>query len=63
MTKIALDDDIVIAKIKNGTCRFDLGDADLVALKRLVSRQRSLQRCLTPVHWAILVSQYIFVTA
>ena len=32
MTKIALDDDIVIAKIKNGTCRFDLGDADLVAL-------------------------------
>lgn len=31
MTKIGLDDDIIIAKIKNGTCRFDLADTDLLA--------------------------------
>ena len=33
MTKIGLDADIIIAKIKNGTCRFDLGDSDLLELK------------------------------
>ena len=33
MTKLGLAEEIIIAKIKNGTCRFDLGDADLVGLK------------------------------
>jgi hypothetical protein len=28
MTKLGLDDEIIMAKIKNGKCRFDLGDAD-----------------------------------
>lgn len=34
MTKLGLDDDIIIAKIKNGKCKFQLGDADLVDLKK-----------------------------
>lgn len=34
MTKMGLDDDIVIAKIKNGVCKFDLGDSDLLDLKK-----------------------------
>jgi hypothetical protein len=34
MTKIGLDDDIIIAKIKNGTCRFDLADTDLLDLRK-----------------------------
>src|SRR5208283_1346209 len=32
--KLGLDDDIVIAKIRNGSCRFQLGDSDLVELKK-----------------------------
>jgi hypothetical protein len=34
MSKLGLDDDIVIAKIKNGSCDFQLGDTDLVDLKK-----------------------------
>jgi hypothetical protein len=34
MAKIGLDDDIIIAKIKNGTCHFELGDSDLLDLKK-----------------------------
>src|SRR5882724_12045541 len=34
LTKIGLDDDIIIAKIKNGVCRFDLADSDLLDLKK-----------------------------
>ena len=34
LTKMGLDDEIIIAKMKNGKCRFQLGDADLVALKK-----------------------------
>jgi hypothetical protein len=34
MSKLGLDDDIVIAKIKNGSCEFQLGDSDLVDLKK-----------------------------
>jgi hypothetical protein len=34
MTKLGLDDDIIIAKIKNGKCQFQLGDAELVDLKK-----------------------------
>lgn len=34
LSKLGLDDDIVIAKIKNGSCRFQLGDSDLVELKK-----------------------------
>jgi hypothetical protein len=34
MTKLGLDDDIIIAKIKNGKCQFQLGDTDLVDLKK-----------------------------
>jgi hypothetical protein len=34
LSKLGLDDDIVIAKIRNGNCQFQLGDADLVALKQ-----------------------------
>jgi hypothetical protein len=34
MAKLGLDDDIIIAKIKNGTCRFHLSDSDLMDLKR-----------------------------
>jgi len=33
LSKLGLDDDIVIAKIRNGNCQFQLGDSDLVALK------------------------------
>ena len=34
MSKLGLDDDIIIAKIKNGSCEFQLGDTDLVDLKK-----------------------------
>jgi len=34
MSKLGLDDDIIIAKIKNGSCEFQLEDADLVGLKK-----------------------------
>jgi hypothetical protein len=34
MTKLGLDDEIIMAKIKNGKCQFDLGDADLMELKK-----------------------------
>jgi hypothetical protein len=34
MSKLGLDDDIIIAKIKRGDCHFQLGDNDLVALKK-----------------------------
>jgi hypothetical protein len=34
MSKLGLDDDIVIATIKNGSCEFQLGDSDLVELKK-----------------------------
>src|SRR5208283_4388970 len=34
LSKLGLDDDIVIAKIRNGSCRFQLGDSDLVELKK-----------------------------
>jgi len=34
MSKLSLDDDIIIAKIKNGSCEFQLEDTDLVNLKK-----------------------------
>ena len=34
MSKLGLDDEIIIARIKHGTCHFQLGDTDLVALKK-----------------------------
>ena len=34
MSKLGLDDDIIIAKLKNGSCEFQLGDTDLVDLKK-----------------------------
>ncbi len=34
LSKLGLDDDIVIAKIRNGSCQFQLGDSDLVELKK-----------------------------
>jgi hypothetical protein len=34
MTKIGLDDDIIIAKIKGGKCSFQLADSDLMDLKK-----------------------------
>jgi len=34
MSKLGLDDDILIAKIKNSNCQFQLGDKDLVDLKK-----------------------------
>jgi hypothetical protein len=34
LSKLGLDDDIVIAKIKNATCEFRLEDSDLVDLKK-----------------------------
>jgi len=34
MTKLGLDDDIIIARIKHGTCDFQLSDNDLLELKK-----------------------------
>jgi hypothetical protein len=34
MTKLGLDDDVIIARIKHGTCDFQLSDSDLVQLKK-----------------------------
>jgi hypothetical protein len=34
LAKLGLDDDIIIAKIKNAKCQFQLGDNDLVELKK-----------------------------
>jgi hypothetical protein len=34
LTKMGLGDEIIIAKIKNGKCKFQLGDADLVDLSK-----------------------------
>jgi len=34
LSKLGLDDDIIIAKIRNGNCQFQLGDSDLVAVKK-----------------------------
>jgi hypothetical protein len=34
MTKLGLDDDIIIARIKHGNCDFQLLDADLLDLKK-----------------------------
>jgi hypothetical protein len=34
MTKLGLDDDIIIARIKHGSCDFQLSDADLLDLKK-----------------------------
>jgi len=34
MAKLGLDDDIIIARIKHGTCDFQLADADLLDLKK-----------------------------
>jgi hypothetical protein len=34
MTKLGLDDDVIIARIKHGSCEFQLSDADLLALKQ-----------------------------
>ena len=34
MTKLGLDDDVIIARIKHGVCDFALSDSDLLALKR-----------------------------
>ena len=34
MSKLGLDDDIIIARIKHATCHFKLGDSDLVDLKK-----------------------------
>jgi hypothetical protein len=33
MTKLGLDDDVIIARIKHGSCQFALSDSDLVQLK------------------------------
>ena len=33
MSKLGLDDEIIIARIKHGTCHFQLGDTDLLDLK------------------------------
>jgi len=33
MTKMGLDDDVIIARIKHGTCDFQLSDNDLLGLK------------------------------
>ncbi|HXY00421.1 MAG TPA: hypothetical protein VEI54_05840 [Candidatus Limnocylindrales bacterium] len=34
LSRLGLDDDIVLAKIRNGKCQFQLGDSDLVELKK-----------------------------
>lgn len=34
MVKMGLDDDIIIAKMKNGNCKFQLEDSDLIDLKK-----------------------------
>jgi hypothetical protein len=34
MTKLGLDDDIIIARIKHGVCDFQLSDSDLLELKK-----------------------------
>jgi hypothetical protein len=34
MTKLGLDDDVIIARIKHGVCEFNLTDSDLLALKQ-----------------------------
>ena len=34
MSKLGLDDDIIIAKIKSESCEFQMGDTDLVDLKK-----------------------------
>lgn len=34
LSKLGLGDDIVIAKIRNGNCQFQLGDSDLLELKK-----------------------------
>jgi len=34
MTKLGLDDDVIIARIKHGSCEFQLSDNDLVELKK-----------------------------
>jgi hypothetical protein len=34
MTKLGLDDDIIIARIKHGVCEFQLTDSDLLELKK-----------------------------
>jgi hypothetical protein len=34
MTKLGLDDDVIIARIKHGVCQFALSDSDLVELKK-----------------------------
>ena len=34
MTKLGLDDDVIIARIKHGVCDFQLSDSDLVQLKK-----------------------------
>jgi hypothetical protein len=34
MTKMGLDDDVIVARIKHGMCEFQLSDADLVQLKK-----------------------------
>jgi hypothetical protein len=34
MTKMGLDDDVIVARIKHGTCEFQLSDTDLVELKK-----------------------------
>lgn len=34
MSRLGLDDDIIIAKIRNGSCEFQLEDTDLVNLKK-----------------------------
>src|ERR1035437_1675350 len=33
MTKLGLDDDVIVARIKHGVCDFRLSDSDLLALK------------------------------
>jgi hypothetical protein len=34
MTKLGLDDDVIVARIKHGVCEFQLSDSDLVQLKK-----------------------------
>jgi hypothetical protein len=34
MTKMGLDDDVIVARIKHGACEFQLTDSDLVELKK-----------------------------
>lgn len=54
MTKLGLDDDIIIARIKHGSCDFQLADADLLELKKsgVSSRVVAAMLDIVPVNTA-----------